>query len=500
MDSPAKFVIGILAGGVVLAAWYFLSPVDDDLDNDMGAAMCGRDDANQEDKERTTTTVMAPPTTSSSTTLPPSSTTTSTLQAPAPAPSSTPPRSSTRANSSKNVVVVVRAAFDVGSGSTKVAVATIEVSSKNSKHLSTGVPMLEEEREVLMKHALLPDGSLPKEATDLCFSVLQEYVERARKLGATEYIGVATAVFREATNGQMFLNRVRTELGIDLFVASQVFEGTIGWRTAAQAARGGHEEFVRRSPSKRRRPSGEYGGGGGGGGGGGETKRGRSVGRSTGDMDGVQVLSWDSGGGSFQISNSRGDMYGGQVGSSTSLQIMMELQGRPFQAREKAQEKGAAVNAAADVLSVSSRPSANPCTLADCRRLHERLASKHMPPVDGWLQTLMDGGRAFGFRTVAIGGETCAFAMCEAAIGKSTFGPEDVWSSIEHLVGMDDQSLLELSFLQPEMLLPKLVLVYTVMKHVGIVEAEYHVTTGSTLGLLCTPMEEMLVEKGRVKR
>ena len=81
-------------------------------------------------------------------------------------------------------------------------------------------------------------------------------------------------------------------------IASQVFEGQIGYKTATAASVSTSKSHRQRTPSKTRQR---------------------------------EVLSWDSGGGSFQIANSKGDMYGGAVGSSTCLQIMMELQGRAFQ-------------------------------------------------------------------------------------------------------------------------------------------------------------------------
>ena len=343
---------------------------------------------------------------------------------------------------------VIRAAFDVGSGATKVAIATIETTTTTidglpSSFVNVGNILYEDNREVLLRHSLTNDNILPKAATDQCFQVLAEFVATAKQLGATEFVGVATAVFREALNGADFLHQIRQELGIHIFIASQVFEGQIGYKTANAASVSTSKSHRQRTPSKTRQR---------------------------------EVLSWDSGGGSFQIANSKGDMYGGAVGSSTCLQIMMELQGRAFRHRH-----GTALS-----LSSSRLPSANPCTIEDCSRLHDELISKHMPVLTEWLKTRMDGGVASGLRVVAIGGNTCAFKMCEVAIGRSIFSAEDVWEAIEDHVGMDDEMLLELSFLQPEMLLPKLVLIYTVMKHTGIFEIEYHATTGSTLGLLST--------------
>ena len=338
---------------------------------------------------------------------------------------------------------VVRAAFDVGSGATKFAVATV------SSDLRVGLIRTEDNREVLLKHSMV-NQILPPSALTKCFRTLSEYVERAKDCGAEEYVGVATAVFREAKNGPEFLDKVRAELGINIFVASQLFEGRLGYRTALIASNSTKEKHRQRTPTKRKQR---------------------------------QVLSWDSGGGSFQIANSCGGMYGGRVGSSTALSLMMQLQGRAFHGDGE----------------TSTVPSANPCTLLDCERLSHVLLSHHLPKVtEGWLRDLSDSGIASGTRVVAIGGDTCAFNMCQIATGgHRIFSSVDVWDAIVNHVGMDDDMLRELSFPQPEMLLPKLVLVYTVMVHVGMSEVEYHPTTGSTLGLLSTEMVDIVRERER---
>ena len=52
--------------------------------------------------------------------------------------------------------------------------------------------------------------------------ILIKYKKRAEALGATQFVAVATAVFRKAANGAAFLKRVRTELGIPVEITSQV--------------------------------------------------------------------------------------------------------------------------------------------------------------------------------------------------------------------------------------------------------------------------------------
>jgi hypothetical protein len=349
--------------------------------------------------------------------------------------------------------VVVRAAFDVGSGATKIAVGRCtqipgdgnDGNGKNGRFASYAVrlPLLHQDyREVLLRHSLTHDGLLAEATLEKCFRVLSGYVKACRAHGCRPHdmFGIATAVFREARNGQAFLDKVACELGVEIRIVSQALEGRIGYRTALNAARGSSARHEARSPAKRRGPR--------------------------------RVIAWDLGGGSFQITDGRGNMYGGQVGSSTALQLMVEhVQGRAFTGRGDS--------------------SCNPCSMDECRGLRDHLRAHCMPPVADWLVRATEGGAAAGHRVVSIGGSTCAFRMAELATGEAVFGAREIWAAIEHLVGHDDASLAVLGFPQPGMLLPKLVLIYTVMQWATLHEIEYVATTGSTLGLLATSVAEL---------
>ena len=69
--------------------------------------------------------------------------------------------------------------------------------------------------------------------------------------------GVATAAFRKASNGAKFLHRVRDEIGIKIFIISQEQEATMGFLTACAT--------------------------------------------SSSELMAQEIVSWDSGGGSFQL-------------------------------------------------------------------------------------------------------------------------------------------------------------------------------------------------------
>ena len=52
--------------------------------------------------------------------------------------------------------------------------------------------------------------------------ILIKFKEKAEALGATQFVAVATAVFRKAANGAGFLEMVRNKIGIPVEITSQV--------------------------------------------------------------------------------------------------------------------------------------------------------------------------------------------------------------------------------------------------------------------------------------
>lgn len=138
---------------------------------------------------------------------------------------------------------MVRAAFDVGSGATKMSVALVRVAA-NDKVSSDGGDgggkdlgdatvevkqiLFEVREECLLRgdleeqRAMGNGANLSQAALDHCFHILQRFKHSAaREHGATHFAGVATAVFREATNGKEFFSRVKTELGINVCIIPQ---------------------------------------------------------------------------------------------------------------------------------------------------------------------------------------------------------------------------------------------------------------------------------------
>ena len=176
-----------------------------------------------------------------------------------------------------------RAAFDIGSGMSKMQVSDIDVAT--GRVLATHFA---EEREVLFA----ADWKASGESSELSegirargLEVLGDLRAIAEELGVpgAEMRGVATEVFRKASNGGEYLAQVEQQLGINAEVIAQTKEARLGWLTAVAGL-----------------PEG---------------------------TDSSKVVAWDSGGGSFQISARPGGTevvcFNGCWGSTVATECMM---------------------------------------------------------------------------------------------------------------------------------------------------------------------------------
>jgi hypothetical protein len=123
--------------------------------------------------------------------------------------------------------MVRRAAFDVGSGATKVEVADVK--------LHVGIlprpqkAIYSEKINILLTEDLerSTDGSLSPSILTELEGVLRTLKVKASEAGAEQFSGVATAAFRKATNGPQFLQKMQSELGIRLRIITQVIRADL---------------------------------------------------------------------------------------------------------------------------------------------------------------------------------------------------------------------------------------------------------------------------------
>lgn len=338
-----------------------------------------------------------------------------------------------------------RGAFDIGSGATKLQVSDIATGGVLLKTL------FGEERPCAFGADWLrsTDGCLSSAIQEKGIKTIEDLKLIGDELGVESYAVIATEVFRKAVNGHLFLDKVRS-MGMTVTVVSQEIEAELGYATAVAYNNPGSQACI----------------------------------------------AWDSGGGSFQISTLRRgdsscsegvlapvsdsmklDMYMGSFGSGIATATLVEtLQGRKL----------------SEVLTP------NPVSIADADRLIDALVNKLDSNVPSWLLNVPD--------VVAIGGPNSIFQLACTVLNAmkksskndiftdtsevSTFTLGDVRSAIEECVDRSDEYLQKyLVFPNADpvtIVVPKLCLLYSVMKVTRIGKVKAVNCIGSCAGILIT--------------
>ncbi len=127
--------------------------------------------------------------------------------------------------SAREGCIIRRAAYDIGSATTKVKVAVIDrCKGKIVEVLFAGNAPLFFRDDV--------SGPVPhfKPATmDTCLLVLKNFVDKVASYRPAESAAVATSAFRLAKNGPAMVARVERELGIPVTIITQLQEARIGF-------------------------------------------------------------------------------------------------------------------------------------------------------------------------------------------------------------------------------------------------------------------------------
>lgn len=111
-----------------------------------------------------------------------------------------------------------RAAFDIGSGSSKMQISDVEISSSQETAVIIST-LFGQERPVSFGADFIKsiDGTLSDSIQEYGLTVIQNLKDEALRQGCTSFSAVATEVFRKATNGNQYLDKVRA-LGILSFI------------------------------------------------------------------------------------------------------------------------------------------------------------------------------------------------------------------------------------------------------------------------------------------
>lgn len=134
-----------------------------------------------------------------------------------------------------------RAAFDVGSGSTKMKV--IEFNTCTQEVTKT---LLEDQVKVDYRDALEknPNGEFSPLVQTQGLAALEKLKADAQAQGAKKFTGIATAAFRQATNADVFVNLIREKVGIPVRIISQADEALLGFQAARGKSKAASQDLV----------------------------------------------------------------------------------------------------------------------------------------------------------------------------------------------------------------------------------------------------------------
>ncbi|MBC74673.1 MAG: phosphatase [Halobacteriovoraceae bacterium] len=174
--------------------------------------------------------------------------------------------------------VKIKAAFDIGSGTTKMKVGRVDTCLQKIEEI-----LFEANEPVAYKEKLQnnPDNILGNEIQKKGLNALLKLKEKAKAFSPVSYSAVATSAFRTASNGEKTARFLSEQSGVDIDVISQKEEALLGFAAA--------------------------------------------VAKSKKTLD--QVLVWDIGGGSMQMTSYKGkgkfDIYEGKLASASFKKLVI---------------------------------------------------------------------------------------------------------------------------------------------------------------------------------
>lgn len=309
-------------------------------------------------------------------------------------------------------VVMTRASLDIGSGDTKITIAHVnpQINKITQVWHQTVKPV-----ELRKDLASGQNGDLSPEIKKHLIQTLQTMQEEAARFCPMQWCAVATSVFRKAKNSSEFLQDVEKATKIKINIISQDEEAQIGFSTAVAVSGQAPEN----------------------------------------------IIAWDSGSGSFQISTLNKDeqgemqveMYGAEFAFVSSLEALWKIRGTSF------------------------KNSPGPISMQEALELVKVIQSE-LPSAPSWMEN-------HGKKIAAIGGNTSIFSIGKIATGKSSFTKEEIFTAILDLSGKEDGQLSQ--FPRPHEAVIGLILIYAIMDHCKFEQITHYVANGSCDGLLITP-------------
>jgi exopolyphosphatase/pppGpp-phosphohydrolase len=340
----------------------------------------------------------------------------------------------------------LRAAFDFGSGASKLAIAFVPNVTQPTRELDV---LFEEEFELLIGISVSrsPNGAINDDIMrqlQALVAKLRDIVDRtlaevaaSRALNhlSLRMTAVCTAVYREASNGAQARDVIQNGLGVhSVRILTAAEEGHIGFLTGLIAAR------PQLAPSN----------------------------------DAREVAVYDSGGASFQITLGSGSdpsaarVIGcaeGNWGSGKAVHALLT----------RVQQKAAAKDHYVTCNPVSVEEAAKLRSLIEDALHHDGVLA-----AAPWLERAVSSATWIG-----IGGPTSAFRMCFLALGSSerNIRRDQLEAAINAHCALSDEALIARGFPQPEMVVAKMCLVLAVCTVLNLEQFTYYPTVGSTTGM-----------------
>lgn len=330
-------------------------------------------------------------------------------------------------------MIIPRAAIDFGSGAIKIQMGLVDI----EQNKIIGEPLLAKFTALCMTEDVANNaGKISEEIQEQALQILKAFKEEALLLAAergfphVHFTGIATAVFRKASNGKDFLDKLNQILKIKFQVLNQTEEGKLGFLTA-QAI---HPNIA---PEK--------------------------------------LIAWDSGNGSFQFTVFDGEtyhVYQGPFGLGTiRVLLSKDVRNGPI---------------------LQGLASENPVSREEAAALKE-LTLTLLPAIPDWLQSKLEAEDAmivsFGDRESIFAMTAQALAASEGskqAVIRAAIPITGTNTVIKTFIEKEDTSFDVLGLHRKT--LTGALLLSTVMEWFGITCVNYTRTIGNAPGMLIYPV------------
>lgn len=307
--------------------------------------------------------------------------------------------------------IVRRAAIDIGSGETKLTIADVDTQTNNIIEIHYQDFKAVELRRDLASSS---DGNLSTQIEMRLVAVLNNFKSSTENLSPEQWVGVGTSVFRKAKNGKEFLDRIYTQTGMKIYIASQAEEGEIGFMSAVASS----------------------------------------------GLEADNVIAWDSGNGSFQMTSMEGDnfqMYGAEFAFVPAMEVLIStLRSQTFY----------------------PEIAINPVTNEEVNLLSSIIQNEKLPLVPAWIAETSK-------KIVSFGSYTSIFSTGKIATGKESYTRAELYEAIQKFTGKTDAQLT--IFPEPPKTIVGLTLLYSVMNHCAMDNMTFVSTNGLCEGLLIIP-------------